>query len=74
MFDFGVELPAWFEFDSRDNISAAALTMAIGEYDQPWQDTGANNEDFSWKLGPPHAFTGSVCDRYTPLLMRFIYF
>lgn len=63
--DFGVELPAWFEIDSLLNLTAAAaaaanvkLTMAIGETDQPWQDTGSSQVtgDLAWKAGTPVAY------------------
>jgi hypothetical protein len=58
MLDFGVELPAWFEFDSADDIEATTVTMAIGEYDEPWQDTNGTEDDNSWKLGNPKKISG----------------
>ena len=73
--DFGVELPAWFEFDSLDLAAASsskakvAFTMGIGETDQPWQDTARPEAagDLKWKICSLPATTealGNLCSVY----------
>jgi hypothetical protein len=64
--DFGVELPAWLEFDSADLLpgDASALVLGTGEY---------NRVDYSigYKRGPPTVYPSpSACNGAAPCTYR----
>ena len=58
MFDFGSELPAWFEVDADDlsdsilGGSGGSITFGVGEYDAAWQTSATGH-----KAGTPVKYT-----------------
>ena len=53
MLDFGVEMPAWLEFDSPDLSTPDGVVMGVGEYAAPWQ-TGPSPH--AHKIGTPKQY------------------
>ena len=51
--DFGVEMPAWLEFDSPDLQKPDGVVMGVGEYAAPWQ-TGPSPH--AHKTGSPRQY------------------
>ena len=55
-FDFGVELPAWLEVDTKGyQSSSVPIRMGVGEYHTPWQSGGG-----SWKADTPKEYPGGA--------------